>query len=183
MGGGRRLGNGGRPLVARHRQVLRPPNRATAGNDRIFERHRERVQYPCQPNKKTARRRSQSLARERYWFALKIWSAWANRNQSQNPVTATKAPEKTRLERRFCVILQPQSFLIATSVPTGMIVWPRQQLFGSHGAHPSRNLSTGRPKQRATGHFPFAFSPASMAAWKGSEDVVFFGLSSAGSGF
>ena len=129
MGGGRRLGNGGRPLIARHRQVLRPPNRATAGNDRIFERQRKRVQYPCQPNKKTARRRSQSLARERYWVALKIWSAWANRNQSQNPVTATKAPEKTRLERRFCVILQPQSYLIATSVPTGMIVWPRQKLF------------------------------------------------------
>jgi hypothetical protein len=33
------------------------------------------------------------------------------------------------LERRFCVILQPQSYLIATSVPTGMIVWPRQKLF------------------------------------------------------
>src|SRR6202048_2677379 len=101
MGGGRRLGNGGSPLIARHRQVLRPPNRATAGNDRIFERQRKRVQYPCQPNKKTARRRSQSLSRERYWVALKIWSAWANKNQSQNPGTATKAPEKTRLERRF----------------------------------------------------------------------------------
>ena len=58
-------------------------------------------------HKKTARRRSQSLSRERYWVALKIWSAWANKNQSQNPVTATKTPEKTRLERRFCVILQP----------------------------------------------------------------------------
>jgi len=66
-------------------------------------------------NKKTARRRSQSLPRDRYWVALKIWSAWANRNQSQNPVTATKAPEKTRLERRFCVILQPKSSSLLVS--------------------------------------------------------------------
>jgi hypothetical protein len=59
---------------------------------------------------KTARRWSQSLSRERYWVALKIWSAWENKNQSQNPVTATTTPEKTRLERRFCVILHPQSY-------------------------------------------------------------------------
>src|SRR5882762_4250171 len=99
-------------------------------------RHKHQIASDDLRQRHHGREDTRSLSRERYWVALKIWSAWANKNQSQNPVTATKTPEKTRLERRFCVILHSHH-RHRYYCPSGQIVCRDENFSRSNGTHPS----------------------------------------------